>query len=131
MLNSTDQNVKKQFLSVSDVALVKSGTSAIEMAFYNIPTVVAYKMNAITYMYIKRKLNVKYASLINILLDREVFKEFIQGECRPELIIKELNRLLNNGNGGIKKDCELFLKILGKGAEPSMQAAKAVSNLLK
>jgi lipid-A-disaccharide synthase len=77
---SAQESVKKDLITASDVALIKSGTSSVEMMSYKVPTVVAYRMNPLTYLYLKNKIKVKFASLANIISDKEIIPEFIQND---------------------------------------------------
>jgi lipid-A-disaccharide synthase len=72
--------------------LIKSGTSSLEMAVAGIPHVVAYRLNPITAAIAKRLVKVPHASLVNLLAEREVVPERIQGPCTPESLCEALLR---------------------------------------
>lgn len=72
--------------------LIKSGTSSLEMAMAGIPHVVAYRLNPITAAIAKRLVKVPHASLVNLLAEREVVPERIQGPCNPESLCEALLR---------------------------------------
>lgn len=72
--------------------LIKSGTSSLEMAVAGIPHVVAYRLNPITAAIAKRLVKVPHASLVNLLAEREVVPERIQGPCNPESLAEALLR---------------------------------------
>jgi lipid-A-disaccharide synthase len=80
--------------AVSDVALAASGTVAVELAVAGVPTVIAYRVSPVSAALARRLIHVRYASLVNILLDREVQPEFLQGKCRPNLLARKLGELL-------------------------------------
>lgn len=67
-------------LRQSKAALVKSGTSTLETALLGIPEVVCYSGNSISYHIAKRLINVKYISLVNLIMDRPLVRELIQDE---------------------------------------------------
>ncbi|MCW8797976.1 MAG: lipid-A-disaccharide synthase, partial [Prosthecochloris sp.] len=71
-------NKTYDLLSVSTAALVTSGTATLETALFKVPEVVCYKGNEISYQIGKRLVNVKYISLVNLILDKEVVTELIQ-----------------------------------------------------
>lgn len=131
---SADLQHKEGFFSVADVALVKSGTSSVEMMLWEIPCVVAYKVNLLTSLYLKLVLKVKYASIANIILDRELISEFIQENCTVDKIYSKLRQLMHD-----KKEQQQqlsgfaeVLKLLGLGGkkQPSVKAAEVVCKLL-
>lgn len=93
---SDNPKEKEKYLSASVMAVVKSGTSSMEMVHNNIPAVVAYKINSLSALYIKSKLKIKFASLINILLNREVIKEFLQEKLTPKPLAYEILRLIKD-----------------------------------
>ncbi|MEO3471812.1 lipid-A-disaccharide synthase [Roseomonas sp. CAU 1739] len=72
--------------------LIKSGTSSLEMAVAGIPHVVAYRLNPITAEIARRLVKVPHASLVNLLAEREVVPERIQGPCTPESLSEALLR---------------------------------------
>jgi lipid-A-disaccharide synthase len=87
-------------LSCSDLAVVASGTAALQAAMLEIPLVVIYKLFPLTYWLGKMILNVKYINLVNIMLDREVIKELLQGNAEPDIIVNELRRTVEDENLG-------------------------------
>jgi lipid-A-disaccharide synthase len=78
----------------STAALSASGTISLELAAAELPTVIAYKISPITYAIVKRLVKVKYASLINLLLDEPVMPEHLQADCTPEKLACEVDKLL-------------------------------------
>ncbi len=82
-------------LSVAHAALVTSGTATLETALFKVPEVVCYKGGWISYQIAKRIITLKYISLVNLIMDREVVKELIQEECNRKNIKKELQKILD------------------------------------
>jgi len=62
-------------------ALMASGTITLEAALLGVPGMVGYRVNAWTYRFLKRRVKVPFISIVNLLLGREVFPEFLQGAC--------------------------------------------------
>jgi lipid-A-disaccharide synthase len=97
----TNKNVKfisnktYDLLSHATAALVASGTATLETALFKVPEVVCYKGNAVSYQIAKRLVNLKYISLVNLIMDKEVVAELIQNNCTKETIKKELHKILN------------------------------------
>lgn len=77
----------------SRAAIISSGTASLEAALIGTPQVVCYGGNEISYRIAKKLVKLKYISLANLIMDKQLFKELIQHDCTPELITKELNRL--------------------------------------
>jgi lipid-A-disaccharide synthase len=127
-----DPNDKKEILPYVDAALVKSGTSSLETAHYRIPTTVAYRMNPITYWYIKSKVQIKYVSLVNILENEQVFDELIQGKCTAKNICDSLYKILNTSQDDVMKKCDKAFSKLSSNAKftPSQVAAKALKDII-
>lgn len=100
LIAGTDvKTVTKQtydLLRNSVAALVTSGTATLETALFNVPEVVCYKGNRISYEIAKRLVHIKYISLVNLIMDREVVKELIQNELNENNLQKELHALLFN-----------------------------------
>lgn len=75
------------------IAIVASGTVSAELAMLHIPTIVVYKMNAITSWLIKQVIRVKWVSLVNILLNRSVYPEYLGKDATAENILDEIQHL--------------------------------------
>ncbi len=80
----------------STAGLITSGTATLEAALFNVPQVVCYKGNSISYEIAKRLVKVKYISLVNLVLDAEVVKELIQGDLTVQKTSAELKLILKN-----------------------------------
>ena len=80
----------------AEVAVVNSGTASLETVLFNTPQVVGYIGNPLTYQIAKRIVKLKYISLGNLIIDRGAFKEFIQDDCNPDMILKEVRSLLED-----------------------------------
>jgi len=83
-------------LRSSEAALVTSGTATLETALLNIPEVVCYKGSRISYEIGKRVVKyIKFISLVNLIMDREVVKELIQNNLNSKNLKIELNKILS------------------------------------
>ena len=69
--------------AASTAALAASGTVSLELAVAKVPMVIAYRIWGPTAWVVARIVKVKWATLINILLDREAIPELIQEACTP------------------------------------------------
>lgn len=116
-------------LQNSYAAVVTSGTATLETALFKVPEVVCYKANAISMRIAKYFVNIKYISLVNLIMDKMVVKELIQQDCTKEKVKEELSLLLYNENYRLTMldNFEKLATILGnKGA-----SAKAAEIILK
>lgn len=91
-------NKTYELLSHSTAALVTSGTATLETALFKVPEVVCYKGSNISYQIAKRIITLKYISLVNLIMDKEVVCELIQDNCNTSTIKKELKKLLQKEN---------------------------------
>jgi lipid-A-disaccharide synthase len=85
-----------QLLKQAHAAMVTSGTATLETALIGVPEVVCYKGGMLSYFIARRLVHVKYISLVNLIMDREVVKELIQGDFNEKTLTRELSRLIND-----------------------------------
>jgi lipid-A-disaccharide synthase len=78
-----------ELLMQSKAALVTSGTATLETALFGVPEVVCYKGSWLSYQIGKRLVNVKYISLVNLIMDKLVVKELIQNELTAKNLKNE------------------------------------------
>jgi lipid-A-disaccharide synthase len=76
-------------------AMVTSGTATLETAILNVPQVVCYKTSTITFEIGRHFVKVKFFSLVNIIMGKEVVKELLQFNL-PQNISTELDKLLHD-----------------------------------
>ncbi|WP_333854203.1 lipid-A-disaccharide synthase [Epilithonimonas sp.] len=117
-------------LRCSKAALVTSGTATLETALLNIPEVVCYKGSRISYEIGKRLIkNIKYISLVNLIMDKEVVTELIQNELNTKNLVEELNKILNTKKREeVLNNYEVLRTKLG-GSGASQNAAEIIVNL--
>ncbi|MFY7970934.1 MAG: lipid-A-disaccharide synthase [Flavobacteriales bacterium] len=107
--------------------LVTSGTATLEAGLFQMPQVVCYIANPISYRIAKRLVKIKFISLVNLILDREAVTELIQNDMNSDRLEFELDALLHDENRiqRMKADyAELHALLGGPGA--SMATAKLV-----
>lgn len=75
--------------------LITSGTATLETALLNLPQVVCYKGSNISFQIAKRIVDIKYISLVNLIMDREVVKELIQNEMNHSSVKQNLKSILS------------------------------------
>lgn len=124
-------NKTYDLLSVSYAALVASGTATLETALFKVPQVVCYKGGSISYQIAKRIITLKFISLVNLIMDKEVVTELIQNDFNKKNLKKELTKILEKEyrENVFLEYFELEKKLGGKGA--SKKTAKMIINNLK
>src|SRR5271168_4225490 len=90
------QNETYNALAAATAALVCSGTATIEAALLDVPMVVVYRVTAVTAALAKPLVRTKFFSMVNLIADRRVVTELIQGDFTPESAARELQRLLDS-----------------------------------
>ncbi|MGA1226191.1 MAG: lipid-A-disaccharide synthase [Tamlana sp.] len=91
-------NKTYDLLSISTAALVTSGTATLETALFKVPQVVCYKGSAISYHIAKRIITLKFISLVNLVMDKEVVTELIQNDFTKKRLKEELDKILDSEN---------------------------------
>src|SRR5690606_30953964 len=124
-------NKTYDLLSHSYAALVTSGTATLETALFKVPEVVCYKGSRISYEIAKRIITLKYISLVNLIMDKEVVKELIQDELNTKNLKTELQKLLNpDYRANLLNEYDLLEKKLG-GMGASQNTARFIVKDLK
>ncbi len=125
-------NKTHDLLSVSYAALVTSGTATLETALFKVPEVVCYKGSWLSYQIGKRLVkHIKFISLVNLIVDKEVVTELIQDEFNISRLKQELTLILDDFER-VKfflNYYDLEKKLGGKGA--SEKTAKFIFKSLK
>lgn len=80
-------------LSIADAAMVTSGTVTLEVALFGVPLVIVYK-TALLKFGLKFIVKTNYIGLCNITAQTEVAKELLQDDANPQMISREIERLL-------------------------------------
>ncbi len=124
---------KYDAFAACNVALAASGTVTLEIALADLPMVVTYRVNALTHAIVRRLVKVRFANLLNIVLDRAAIPELLQNDCNPERLARELTRLLDDRLAR-EREIEAYregLQRLGRGeVSPGMRAADCVLSLI-
>ncbi|MBO8486024.1 MAG: lipid-A-disaccharide synthase, partial [Bacteroidetes bacterium] len=116
----------------AEAAVVNSGTASLETVLFNVPQVVGYRMNPLTYMIGKHIIRVRFISLGNLCIDRLAFKEFIQDDCNPDSLVTEVRALIEDKayRERMLEDYAGIRRLLG-GRGASSAVAKAMVEALR
>jgi lipid-A-disaccharide synthase len=83
-------------IHASRLVILASGTVALEACILNRPMIVTYRLSPITYHLGRRLIKVRWASLVNLIADRQVVPELLQDDARPDRIAGEALALLGS-----------------------------------
>lgn len=127
----TNADNKWSVFKSCNVAMAVSGTVGLELAVCNVPHIIAYKMNPLTFTILKRVIKTPYAHLANIIMDHEIVPEFIQDECNSDDIASEVLTLLESDS--VKRhQTDEFIKVreaIGAIESPSKTAAEFIMTI--
>jgi lipid-A-disaccharide synthase len=84
-------------LSVSDFAIVASGTATLETAIIGTPFVITYKVGLVNYIAYKMVAKIKVLGLVNVIARGVIVPEFLQYNAVPEKISRESLEILRDG----------------------------------
>ena len=115
--------------AASDLALATSGTVTLELAYAGVPTVVMYRIGKITGEILRHMIKVAYVSIVNIVAKKSIFPEFIQSQCRADLIALAVQNFLQNPDKareiGVAAQ-SIARDIAGSVGKPSARAARTI-----
>lgn len=122
----------------SEAALAASGTVSLELAAAGVPMVIAYKINPITHFLVRCLVKVKYACLVNLLIDQEVVPERLQNDCTAEKLATALEGFFSKERADRKRDHMVKqmqeavkkLQPLADHQMPSMCAARQICRMM-
>lgn len=80
------QGQSQKAMAAADVALITSGTTALEAMLLKTPMVVAYKMAPLSYAIMSRMVKTEHVCLPNLLAGRRLVPEFLQKAATPEAL---------------------------------------------
>lgn len=127
------ENQTYDLLQNASAALVTSGTATLETALFSVPEVVCYKANGFSYLIAKWLIKVKFISLVNLVMDKEVVKELIQSDLIEKNLVEELNQLLHDGERQrqLLEDYEELRDRLGNAGASDKAASVIIEEALK
>ncbi len=116
--------------AASSIALAASGTVSLELSALGVPHLIAYTFSPLTNILVRAVIRIPFANLINILSQSEIIPEFVLQRCKPELIARCAERLLDDPGEGAAQIVRAQ-EILGMlrphgGVLPSQKAAQVV-----
>lgn len=120
-----------EILYIAEAALVTSGTATLEAALHGTPQVVCYKGDFLSALIARIVVKVKYISLVNLIMDKEVVSEVLQYNLKEKTLYDELKVILPGGSERKKmlSDYEVLKRRLGSAGASGRIAGEMVEAL--
>ena len=114
--------------AAADAALSKSGTTTLEAALAGTPQVVAYRMNALSYWLARRLVRVPFIGMVNLVAERLVAPELVQGDATPERLAQAVLPLLDGNSSERRAQLEGIAEVRRRlGGPGAAQRAAAIA----
>ena len=123
---------KEIIFNKSFMAIAVSGTITLELALYKVPFITVYKLNFLSYYFLKNIVFTKYITLVNIILDKPVVPELIQNQFNKDNIKNNLNLLIEDEMGiklQLKNFNNLETILKNKNTKPSVYASRIIKKI--
>ncbi|PJZ57912.1 lipid-A-disaccharide synthase [Leptospira barantonii] len=119
-------------IEASDLVLVTSGTATLEVAYFEKPMIILYKVSMLTYVIGSLFIKTPHIGLVNILSGKEICREIVQAECTPAHIVEESIALLENKKYRTKtiEEIRKVKEALGN-ENSSRHASREITKLIK
>ncbi|HTN17031.1 MAG TPA: lipid-A-disaccharide synthase [Chitinophagaceae bacterium] len=116
-------------LKQAKAGLITSGTATLETALFGLPQVVCYKGNPVSFWLAKKMITIKYISLVNLIMNKQVVRELIQDELNTENLTVALRELLTEGPvlQHMKQDYAALWQALGSKPASSVAAQEIIN----
>jgi lipid-A-disaccharide synthase len=112
-------------MAAADAALAKSGTTTLECALAGTPMVVTYAVHPVTWVIARRLARVPYVSLVNLVADRVVVPELLQGDATAGRLAAEVAPLLEAGSAAREAQLRGFAEVRQRLGGPGAAARVA------
>ncbi len=118
---------------MSEQGKAMMGTATLETALFGVPEVVCYLGSPISYAIAKRIIKIKYISLVNLIMDKQVVEELIQDNLTADNIAVSLARILSDSMAikEIREDYFQLNQLLKAGGKASEKAASIIHSMMK
>ncbi len=126
---SDDAAQKYAAMAAANASIAASGTVSLELAMAGTPAVTVYKVTPITAMAVSLLVRIKYANLVNLVLDRPAVPQLLQRACTGPRIAREISAMLNDAQRAEairSAQHEAIEQLRAEGEAPSVRAARAV-----
>jgi lipid-A-disaccharide synthase len=115
-----------KLLQTAGVAICTSGTATLETALFNVPQVVCYKGDRISYLIARRLIKVPYIAMVNLICDKAVVPELIQDDFNTSNLVRTLRTIHEkNRKREMLEDYSRLRDLLDTG-NPAVQVAEDI-----
>lgn len=120
-----------ELFKYSKFGIIKSGTSTLEAALFNLPMIIIYKTSALTYQIGKALISLDKIGMPNIILQKKLLTELVQNDARADIIFAHADEILSNKNlyEQIKQELAAIPALLGK-KNASLEAAQIINGII-
>lgn len=124
----------------SRAAVVASGTATVEATLIGTPFIVVYRVSRLSYAVGRRLVKVNNFGMVNLIAGREIVPELIQSNFTSENVVRELHRLIPEGEPrasmvrNLKQTGDLLRQVSTSGAGQQTaisRAAREIANLAR
>jgi lipid-A-disaccharide synthase len=118
-------------MGICDLAVVASGTATLEMALIGVPMIIVYRVSGFTYLLGRLLVRVPAIGIVNLVPQKGVVPELIQGDLNEDVLEEKCLRFLTNSTyyHSVKKELAAIKGMLG-GPGASERAAKVITEIL-
>ena len=116
----------------ANIAIVTSGTAALELSYFNVAYITSYKFNPLTYFILQFLIKSKVGNLINIINQKKIIPELLQNECNAKEIYKSTVYFLKNPKFAQNQveECSKTLDKIRPVSSSSEEAARVLNKYL-
>jgi lipid-A-disaccharide synthase len=120
-----------ELMKYSKFGIIKSGTSTLEAAIFQLPMVIVYKTSGLTHFIGKKLIKVKNIGMANIILNEQVVPELIQRDASPKMIFEKCEEILSSTElyNSMKQRLGLVKEKLGENGA-SKKAAQIIFEMM-
>lgn len=116
---------RRRDLASCSLAWTASGTATLECALLDVPMVVGYRLQPVSYAIARLLVRVPHVALVNLIAEERVAPELIQGNWRADRLAEITTRILDGNGESQRAALALVRRRLGPPGA-SLQAAEAV-----
>jgi lipid-A-disaccharide synthase len=117
-------------MSAADLVVLSSGTATLEALLLRRPMIVCYRLAALSFFIASRLVKIPFVALPNLLADREIVPEYIQGALSEDVLFREIEKFYS-ASGISRELLTVYEKIhLSLRLDGSAKAAQAVVSII-
>ena len=116
----------QDFLALSPISIVTSGTASLEAAVLGSAPIICYKTNKLNYAILSRLLKTPFIGLPNILLQEHIFPELVQNNLTPNTIVESFKKILIDSGQYNSYLSKINHSMHGEGFEVAANAIKKI-----